>query len=573
MEDPSESPISVGANGETNPMKLSPLKNMQNLLVRESQASSQDGKKSNEDSNTKSDVRRSPRKACKLTTSPTNSQRQGNNKGSKNVDTDLSNILEKNVSLENDLELSSSEADAESVSSSTRSNQTSPRMSWVNSCVKVLSPRRSRRLSSKSNDSDTGESPSREKNVRLTRSKRLSESSNDSTSGPSGDTEVRNTRSRKLSESKNPEIPIVNEKADKPRSPGVVKRSPSKVNSLCESQSPCDNKQIGENKSNETHTPGRKDTESSNAAQDINKFKEPFPISSPRTRRKTKSESVDNSRSNMRNEFEDKRVTRSTSCPDGVGNVNSKSPKTRTRHVSSKCPFTEDQKSNNHGKATSPDQDSENKQPVNVESGIRSEAGPKKSVDSDGNSEKQVILFKRNSNRDETRQGKCDVVPRTRSDSDESVGSKLKCLPATDLEEDDDQRLEITTRITRSQVKTVKSPEVIKREAGLEQIRLSRARKRSKREESESDNDEEPIQKKLNRSRTLIESDSESDDNKDDTEIVSRITRSRSKALQDHENGGTNELEQKTPAGVKSLNQDEGKYNVLFVGFGILLNW
>ena len=565
VEDPSENPIIVGAKDGTNHMKLSPLKNMQNLPVGENQPSSQHEEESNEESNTKSDVRRSPRIASKVITS-TNYQHEANNKGSKIVDTDSSDVPENNfslgkgnetrrghvnVSLENDLDLSSSESEAESMGSSTKSNQTSPRISLVNSCAKVLSPRRSRRLSNKSNDSDTGESPSREKNVRLTRSKRLSESSNDSTSGVSGDTEVRNTKSRKLSENQSPEILNVtgsdDKKADKSRSPGAgaVKISPRKVDSPRESESPCDNYQTGKNNSNETHTPGKGDTESSNPAQDINNFKEPFPISSPRTRKKAKSESVDNPCSDVRSEFLDKRVTRSTSCPEGVVNVNSKSPITRTRHLSSKCAFTEDQKSSKdiHIKPTCSDQHSENEQPEKVESSIQCETGPEKGVDN-------------------------NKVPRTRSDADKSVSSKLERLPAADLGENGDQRqTETPGRTTRSQVKTVKSPEVIKREAGLEQIRLSRARKRSKHEESESDNDEEPIQKKLNKSRTLIESDSESEDNKDDIENLSTVTRSRSKILQDYKDDGPNELEQKSATGLKSLNQDEGKHSLLFVEY------
>ena len=160
-----------------------------------------------------------------------------------------------------------------------------------------------------------------------------------------------------------------------------------------------------------------------------------------------------------------------------------------------------------------------------------------------------------------TLKNKSEIVPEveeTETNADKIVNKRKGKRPSiSKKEEHENQGTETPTRVMRSQVKTVKSPEVIRREESLEQIRLTRARKRSKSGESESDN-EEPIQKKLNRSRSRIDSDSESEDTQVDTESRSgTITMAKAR-----KNSGNNKIVDVSTE-LKDIGSMKGKY--LFV--------
>ena len=589
MEAELESPPHRWRKNKISRMKTRSPSEGQKQTAMQTSKSSQESQENNQVSELKDSMRRSPRIEDIKVASPVNflpidskdakvaEVAVDPNKvcvSGKDTDTSPQESPKKNFGLENDLELSSSESDAESVASSTRSKG-SPRNSqntWKNNVKRLGSPRRSTRLSEKDSCSDSSESaavsPRGDQNVLLTRSRRLSESSNESVPSPSMDTFSRNTRSRKSSESSESSDKKVNEPESQfsKRLTRHAARDSSKereVSKLGSSRTNSSN--IGSNTSQPLASPN---ILPSVTKQEKDEFKEPLPISSPRGRRKSKSESVDISDQDIKPDFVDRKVTRSISCPGGVtANVGELSIKTRNLLRSPGGHSVEDVNLSEEAKNNVKSPKTQAKQNEAVTQELQYTTRTKlKDKEIDNKNEKEINKQSDSPKQEQEAETSGVILEReeTSADTDKlATEKKGKRLSVSDQDESENQETGTPPRVTRSQVKTVKSPEVIRREEGLEKIRLARERKRSKGQESESD-DEEPIQKKLNRSRSRIDSASESDNAQADTEMQRITTRSVAKDRRNSENSkATGERSaQKNPGDAKG-NCDKFYFAVL----------
>ncbi len=508
--------------------------------------------------------------------------------------------------LENDLELSASESESESGWSPVR-----PKSSPICSLPEVqkspgkslCSPRRSRRLSERSNCSESAEIALPTVSPRV---RNLSDSSMDSTSSSCGDFTGRVTRSKARMESPNrPQSQLpVSPVANASRSPRFAAENAKKNETDNATVSPSGssrttrslsgNREEGnalQEELTESSTPPsgvvtRSRSSSGQSQSDKNEmeeesrvsgpisctklrnedFKQPLPISPRKTRKLTKSGSVDENSPEAKLDTSDRRVTRSTSCPENAVVNSDNGITTRLRSSRSRSPRSGSETDEDPAKrpvrvpqrercnkAEVPGTAEETDSPENagttrvaVPENVADKANASErlgfphTVETENTSQTDTITHKGNepkermgdndteqeaNSKDETgfgatQQQRETTVSADRISNRESVNCSTE-LPSGDVTES-------PTRVTRSQSKLSPNPKVIQRQEEPKQLEQEKTNKDNLSSHETDSEDEEPIQKKLNRSRSRIDSDSESEA---EPETVAPVTRAKAAAM------------------------------------------